>query len=230
MERDFRGWNALDRAAHQGDCAHIQSLLQQGADPSDGDLGGYTPLYRALKAGQEPAALLLLEAVGRAPAKRGQNALSETVHDLLPQDPVAPDNLLQLAAEKGLLQVLEALLPRTTPPAQERALLPAVKHGRTAIAKRLLEQPGKKKLDLTLDYALIENQDEIAQLLLEKGAQPGERTLEHCVYHEHSLLPQLETSFPQPVQQARARVQCPHDDIREWEFGRYCHFCNARWP
>ncbi len=60
MERDYRGWNALDRAAHGGDLEEIARLLKNGADPNQGDLGGYTPLYRALKGGQDQAALKLL--------------------------------------------------------------------------------------------------------------------------------------------------------------------------
>ncbi|MBS2035978.1 ankyrin repeat domain-containing protein [bacterium] len=230
MERDYRGWTALDRAAHQGDLPEIERLLNSGANPNDGDLGGYTPLYRALKAGQERAALRLLAAVDRAPSKRLQNPISEAVADLLPENPVSPDKLLRLAASNGLADFVARMLElnRATPRAQEIALQCALAY--PEIVARLLKQPGVKSLDEALDLALTEDHQASAELLLENGAQPCDRSLEHCVHHQLPLLENLRGRFPSQVAQAEARVRCQHDNIREWEFGRYCAFCGARWP
>ncbi|MFN8613045.1 MAG: ankyrin repeat domain-containing protein [Vulcanimicrobiota bacterium] len=230
MERDYRGWTALDRAAHQGDLPELDRLLKNGADPNAADLGGYTPLYRALKSGQEQAALRLLEVVDRTPARRIQNALSEAVAELLPQDPVSPDKLLELAASNGLAGFVSKLLSlnRTTPRAQERAVMAALPY--PEVVALLLRQPGVSNLDAALDEALTGYQHQSAELLLESGARPSPRSLEHCVYHHHPQLEALRSRFPGPTAEAEARVNCPHNDIREWEHGRYCNFCGARWP
>lgn len=227
MERDYRGWNALDRAAHQGDLEEIARLLKNGADPNDGDLGGYTPLYRALKGGQDEAALRLLEAVDRAPARRRQGPLSQAVAALLPKDPVSPDKLLALAAEKGLVGFVARMLKlnRTSPRGQEIALLRALPH--PEIVTLLLQQV--RSLDSALDSALTEDHHRSAELLLAKGAKPSDRSLEHCVYHKHPLLEALRARYPGPTSEAEARVNCRHDDIRSWEYGHYCNFCGARW-
>ncbi len=229
MERDYRGWNALDRAAHGGDLEEIARLLKNGADPNQGDLGGYTPLYRALKGGQDQAALKLLEAVDRTPARRMQGPLSDAVADLLPNDPVSPDKLLALAAEKALFGFVARMLQlnRTTPRGQEIALLRALPH--PEVVTLLLAQSGVRSLNDALDCALTEDHHRSAELLLAKGAKPSERTLEHCVYHQHPHLEALRERFPGPAAQAEARVNCKHDDIRAWEYGHYCNFCGARW-
>lgn len=230
MERDYRGWSALDRAAHAGDLGEIERLLKAGADPNAGDLGGYTPLYRALKGGQDQAALRLLEAVDRAPARRLQNPLTQAVSDLLPSDPVSPDKLLELAAAQGLVGFVTRMLKlgRTTPRAWEAALMRALPH--PEVVSLLLEQPGLESLDQALDQALLENRYASASLLLAKGAKPGDLGLQHCLYYQSPLLEDLRSRFPGAAAQAEARVNCKHDDIREWEHGRYCNLCGARWP
>jgi hypothetical protein len=229
MERDYRGWNALDRAAYRGDLAEIARLLKNGADPNDGDLGGYTPLYRALKGGQDEAALCLLEAVDRAPARRMANPLSHAVAGLLPNDPVSPDKLLALAAEKGLIGFVSRMLElkRTSPRGLEIALLRALPQ--PEVVTLLLQQSGLKSLDDALDVALTQDHHQSAELLLAKGARPSERSLEHCLYHQHPQLEALRARFPGPVAEAEARVNCKHDDIRPWDYGHYCNSCGARW-
>lgn len=231
-QRDSRGWAPLDVAADQGNPEVVQALLKAGADPCAGDLGGYTPLYRAIKALQQEAALLLLEASDRRPISRERNLLSEVVGSLLPDNPVTPDSLLILAAENGLTRLVQTMLAqaRATHPAKERALVKAACRDRVGCVELLAALPQLDSLGEALDCALLGGHKECARILLERGAQPGERALEHTIANQSELLEDLGQRFPEKLDQARARVHCKHTRLERSELGQWCLDCGLHWP
>lgn len=227
--RDARGWTLLDQAAAVGQMPMVELLLAYGADPQAPDLGGYTPLYRAIKAGNEEIALHLLELPARG-TRPALNPLRASVNELLPKDPMGLDALLVLAAGQGLTRLAERLLEKgVSPQARERALMEAAWKG-TDTVELLSRGCRQEQLDSALSNAIHANRAQAARVLLQRGARPNDRSLEHAVYHQLDFLDELREQHPAGVRAAEQRVHCKHEHIVSDEFCNSCSFCGAWWP
>ena len=95
VDRKYKGWTALMRAADGGHDLAVRRLLEVGARADDADSSGSTPLWRAAFSGHEAVAERLVEA--------------GAVVDRAKNDGMTP---LYIAAENGHDAVVQMLLQR----------------------------------------------------------------------------------------------------------------------
>ena len=163
---------AMHQAAAHGCCLLIEYLLAEGAPVDQRTLKGHTPLHAAAVAGQSVTAELLiaeganpsaLDRTGAAPlhwaAQQGHAALVEL--------------LVSHGASTG---VIGSSLQQPLPPLHRAAIA-----GHLAVVQLLL-RTGHVAVDTAdcnqwtaLHYTAQKGQDSVAQLLLERGAQPNVR-------------------------------------------------------
>lgn len=184
-QHEIDNYRDLHKAAHDGDVAAIQELLDSGVDLESRDPAGRTPLHVAAFASQDAALKALAEAGANL------NALENRAYDIVTIAAVANDlELLDLALSLG------ANAGNITSPYYGTALIAAAHLGHHQVVKRLIA--GGAPLDHVnnLDWtALIEavvlgdggpDHVETARALLEAGADPaigdrqGVTPLEHA--------------------------------------------------
>lgn len=227
--RDARGWTPLDCAAAWGRAAIVELLLELGADPHAPDLGGYTPLYRAVKAGHEEVALRLLE-LPRGEVRAPLNPLKAAVADLLPKDPAGLDSLLVLAAETGQIQLVQRLMEKgATSAGRRRALLGSAGKGSPCVPL-LLDGQNQEVLKDALSNAILEERTEAVKILLLRGAQPSDYALRHALYHRAEFVDLLREHAGARMAALEEKMHCKHENIERHETFIACRFCDAWWP
>lgn len=152
------GRTPLHDAAQDGDLAKMRELIDGGASlEAIEDIYRYTPFLLALEYGEPEAAMLLLERGASTTGTIGTHGLF-------------------LAARSGSIPVIDALLARGIPAKGSNALHAAAKYGYADAVKRLLaagepvdEVEGNDQWT-PLTVACIENQLDVARVLLDAGA------------------------------------------------------------
>ncbi len=186
------GATPLGEAAAKGNATGVAALLRAGADPARKDSDGLTPFENAVSGGHLEAARLLLE---RFPVASGR--LSGLLRDAAGRgdapmvrllavrgaDPKA-GSVLAVAARKGLLQVVKALLELKVPVEQADAtgatpLYNAVVGGQVAMVSLLLEHGAlvnarePESGNSALYAACSLGSSEVAIILLDHRADPN---------------------------------------------------------
>jgi cytohesin len=193
------GETPLHAAARRGDEAMVRALLARGADVHaslirpNHQYGGRTPLMEAAIGRSLPVVKLLLER-GADPFAKDANGwtvlsfaevsgkrVANHLRKLMDKSPQAAEANLHDAARAGLLEHVRALLDRGAAIDQrddlERTALHwAVMSSRVETARLLLERGAEADARDKRGYtplSLIQGSAEIAQLLVEHGADPN---------------------------------------------------------
>jgi ankyrin repeat protein len=191
----FRGklWSPLAQAAAVGDLGLIRLLIAWGADPAaQGPMLLGTPLMAAVEAGQSAAARALIAAGADVNARdnwgrsalslaveRGDEAMIALLREAGTVEPDEKERRMAIAAKRGDLTEVRALLaagadPAKELPRREPAFGEAVLGGRTDILATLLGagRPGPEAMALAMYRAAALGHAEVIRLLLASGADP----------------------------------------------------------
>lgn len=204
-------WSPLGQAAAAGDLELIRLFIAWGADPAaKGPVFLGTPLMDAVAAGQAAAARALIEAGAEVNTsdrrersalnlaiERGDEAMIALLHEAGAAAPDEKERKMAVAAKRGDLAEVRALLavgadPAKELPGRESAFGEAVLGGHAAILAALLGagRPGPKAMALAMKRAAYRGDAEVIRLLLAAGADPdsddGYRTaLSEAAEHGH---------------------------------------------
>jgi ankyrin repeat protein len=189
-ENKYIGWTALQWAAYKGHINIVNYLIKNKANIND-YLYQESPLYYALANKREIVALSLIQNGADVNQKDSKNYtplylatfydLQVVVKTILNKKgyEVTDNNLLEIALEKGNLEIFEMLVKKKVPLDQafqdgSFALHQAAKNGYINIIELLLNKKfpinqADKSGNTALMYAAYNNQTKICKILVEKG-------------------------------------------------------------
>ena len=155
------GDTPLHLAAKYGHTQTAIALIEHGADINDANIYGETPLHRAAKCDNTETAIALIESGGNLPEYR-----SDLISTMKKLDWWTPLHTAVISNNLNKTRNLEYIPSETSP------FDIAIMIGNIDAVRALIDRGIQYDKDKCLRTAIYSNRDELAQLFLEKGANP----------------------------------------------------------